>query len=66
MSDEKSSSPDARLAWFRHEIRNSLNVLTGSLALLNTSDLTPSQQKHVTMCRSAVDRITAKIGRAHV
>ena len=51
-------SRDARLTHIRHEIRNSLNVLTGALRLLEMSTLTPQQQKHLDMCRGAMDRIT--------
>lgn len=61
MKDDKPLSQDARLAWFRHEIRNSLNVLTGSLKLLEMSELAPKQKKHLDMCRSAVDRISATL-----
>ena len=54
-------SRDARLTHIRHEIRNSLNVLTGALRLLEMSTLTPQQQKHLDMCRGAMDRITETI-----
>lgn len=55
---DKPLSHDARLARVRHDIRNSLNVLTGALRLLEMSEPTPKQKKHVAMCRAAVDRIT--------
>lgn len=61
MKDDTPLSQDARLAWFRHEIRNSLNVLTGSLKLLEMSELAPKQKKHLAMCKTAVDRITATL-----
>ena len=61
MKDDTPLSQDARLAWFRHEIRNSLNVLTGSLKLLEMSELAPKQKKHLEMCRTAVSRITATL-----
>lgn len=61
MKDETPLSQDARLAWFRHEIRNSLNLLTGSMKLLEMTELTSKQQKHLSMCRKAVDRITATL-----
>jgi CheY-like chemotaxis protein len=58
---EKPISRDARLAHIRHEIRNSLNVLTGALRLLEMSKVTPQQQKHVDMCRGAIDKISATL-----
>src|SRR5690606_12318303 len=61
MHDDQPLSQDARLAWFRHEIRNSLNLLTGSLKLLEMSELSTKQQKHLSMCRKAVERITATL-----
>lgn len=61
MKDDTPLSQDARLAWFRHEIRNSLNVLNGSLKLLEMTELTDRQQKQLDMCRKAVDRITATL-----
>ena len=45
MNDDKPLSQDARLAWFRHEIRNSLNVLTGSLKLLEMGCIPGAQIK---------------------
>lgn len=63
MKDDTPLSQDARLAWFRHEIRNSLNVLTGSLKLLEMSELAPKQKKHLDMCRTAAERITATLAK---
>jgi CheY-like chemotaxis protein len=60
MSDTPLSH-DARMARIRHDIRNSLNVLQGALRLLEMTDPTPKQKKHVDMCRSAVDRIIATL-----
>lgn len=61
---DKPMSRDARLTHIRHEIRNSLNVLTGALRLLEMSAVTPQQQKHLDMCRNAIDRIAATIAEA--
>ena len=61
---EKPMSRDARLTHIRHEIRNSLNVLTGALRLLEMGTVTPQQQKHVDMCRGAIDRISATLAGA--
>lgn len=44
--------------WLRHEIRNPLNVLVGSLRLIEMGGVTPAQQKQIDACRAAVDRIT--------
>ncbi len=60
MSDTPLSH-DARLAHVRHDIRNSLNVLQGALRLLEMSEPTSKQQKHIDMCRSAVARIVATL-----
>jgi CheY-like chemotaxis protein len=59
MKDEDTSAPAQRLRpdWIRHEIRNPLNVLTGSLRLIEMSGVTPQQQKQIDMCRAAIDRI---------
>ena len=57
-------SRDARLTHIRHEIRNSLNVLTGALRLLEMSTMTAPQQKHIDMCRSAIDKIAATLAKA--
>src|SRR5687767_10838167 len=62
MNDEHPSPPpSASLAGMRHEIRNSLNVIVGTLRLLETAPLTAQQRKHVEMCRQAADRIAAVI-----
>src|SRR5688500_7910773 len=62
MTEERSSPPpNARLAGIRHDVRNSLNVIMGALRLLETAPLTPQQQKHLVMCRDAVDKIAAVI-----
>jgi CheY-like chemotaxis protein/HPt (histidine-containing phosphotransfer) domain-containing protein len=47
----------------RHDIRNSLNVIVGTLRLIETAPLTSQQQKHVEMCRQAAARIAAVIAR---
>ena len=57
-------SRDVRLTHIRHEIRNSLNVLTGALRLLEMGTVTPQQQKHLDMCRGAIDRISATLAAA--
>ena len=58
MNDESPpEAPNARLAGIRHDIRNALNVIVGSLRLLETGPLTPQQKKHVGMCRDAATRI---------
>ena len=44
--------------WLRHEIRNPLNVLVGSLRLIEMGGVTPAQHKQIDACRAAVDRIT--------
>lgn len=60
MSNEAAGrAPQVRVDWIRHEIRNPLNVLVGSLRLLEMAGVTPQQQKQIDMCRGAVDRITA-------
>lgn len=61
---DKPMSRDARLTHIRHEIRNSLNVLTGALRLLEMGTVTPQQQKHLDMCRGAIDRISATLAEA--
>ncbi len=61
---DKPMSRDARLTHIRHEIRNSLNVLTGALRLLEMGTVTPQQQKHLDMCRGAIDRISATLAGA--
>lgn len=59
MADEtEGRAPRLDPEWIRHEIRNPLNVLTGSLRLLEMGGVTPQQQKQIDMCRAAVDRIT--------
>jgi CheY-like chemotaxis protein len=55
--DTRVSSQRLRPDWIRHEIRNPLNVLIGSLRLIEMSGVTPQQQKQIDMCRSAIDRI---------
>ena len=55
--DSQAAAPNARLAGIRHDIRNALNVIVGSLRLLETGPLTPQQQKHLDMCREAAARI---------
>lgn len=60
MSNEAAGrAPQVRVDWIRHEIRNPLNVLVGSLRLLEMGGATPQQQKQIDMCRGAVERITA-------
>jgi len=61
--DDKIAAPahDVRLNRIRHDIRNSLNVIVGSLRLLEMSPLTDQQQKHLEMCRAAADRISATL-----
>lgn len=60
MSDDSlPAAPSARLAGIRHDIRNALNVIVGSLRLLEMAPLTPQQQKHLGMCRDAAARIEA-------
>lgn len=60
MSNEAAGrAPQVRVDWIRHEIRNPLNVLVGSLRLLEMGGVTPQQQKQIDMCRGAVERITA-------
>ncbi|MDQ3070607.1 MAG: response regulator [Acidobacteriota bacterium] len=60
MSDDASSAaPAARIAWIQHEIRNPLNVVMGTLRLLEMSTLTPAQKKQVDMCRAAAERIAS-------
>ena len=58
-----TDAPDAALRasaeWLRHETRNHLNVLVGSLRLIEMSGVTPQQQKAIDQCRAAIDRITA-------
>ena len=59
MSNEAAGrTPHVRVDWIRHEIRNPLNVLVGSLRLLEMGGVTPQQQKQIDMCRGAVERIT--------
>ena len=48
----------AGAGWIRHEIRNPLNVVVGSLRLIEMAGVTPAQQKAIDQCRAAVDRIT--------
>jgi CheY-like chemotaxis protein len=55
----RDGAPEVRADWIRHEIRNPLNVLTGSLRLIEMSGVTPPQQKQVDLCRAAINRITA-------
>jgi len=55
--DTPPAAQRLRPDWIRHEIRNPLNVLVGSLRLIEMSGVTPQQQKQIDMCRSAIDRI---------
>lgn len=55
--DTPAPAQQLRPDWIRHEIRNPLNVLMGSLRLLEMSGVTPQQQKQIDMCRAAIDRI---------
>ena len=60
MADETlTASPRARAEWLRHEIRNPLNVLVGSLRLIEMAGVTPNQQRAIDQCRAAIERITA-------
>ena len=43
----------------RHDIRNPLNVIAGSLRLIEMGGVTPAQQKAIDHCRAAVDRIAS-------
>ncbi|MEX2270316.1 MAG: response regulator [Vicinamibacterales bacterium] len=62
MNDERTSPPPGtRFAGVRHDVRNALNVIIGSLRLLETAPLTPQQQKHLGMCRDAANRIAAAV-----
>ena len=47
-----------RADWIRHEIRNPLNVLVGSLRIIEMGGVTALQQKQIDQCRAAVERIT--------
>lgn len=59
MADTTSGTARAvRPDWLRHEIRNPLNVVVGSLRLIEMGGVTPQQQKQLEMCRAAVARIT--------
>ena len=57
---EETTGPAQSLRpdWIRHEIRNPLNVLVGSLRLIEMGGVTPQQQKQVEQCRAAIERIT--------
>jgi CheY-like chemotaxis protein len=55
--DTRSSASGAKLAGIRHDIRNSLNVLVGSLRLLESTTLSAQQAKYVGMCQKATARI---------
>jgi CheY-like chemotaxis protein len=61
--NEYTPTPAQRLRpdWISHEIRNPLNVLAGSLRLIEMSGVTPQQQKQIDLCRAAIDRITGVI-----
>lgn len=59
MADTTSGTARAvRPDWLRHEIRNPLNVVVGSLRLIEMGGVTPQQQKQLEMCRAAIARIT--------
>jgi CheY-like chemotaxis protein len=53
------AAPRAGAEWLRHEIRNPLNVMVGSLRLIEMAGVTPQQQKAIDQCRAAIDRITS-------